>query len=176
MQQHVWHDGSRTAAAVCDSGEAFDKYAAAAGKRTSELGFMVSSCIDQVHESSAWLLCRNEITHMHLQLLTNEICCANAFSARRLHTALQGFEKTGLGERIANNLLTVCGSSSLQLAMGLAAAEVFITPAMPSTTARAAGIFMPVIKSVSQAVGSMPGEGQECHGCKPRRIAEMQLA
>jgi DASS family divalent anion:Na+ symporter len=70
----------------------------------------------------------------------------------------QGFEKTGLGERIANNLLTVCGSSSLQLALGLAAAEVLITPAMPSTTARAAGIFMPVIKSVSQAVGSMPGE------------------
>ncbi|WIA38713.1 hypothetical protein OEZ86_002013 [Tetradesmus obliquus] len=70
----------------------------------------------------------------------------------------RGFEKTGLGERIANNLLTVCGSSSLQLALGLAAAEVLITPAMPSTTARAAGIFMPVIKSVSQAVGSMPGD------------------
>ena len=80
--------------------------------------------------------------------------------------SLLGFEKTGLGERIANNLLTVCGSSSLQLALGLAAAEVLITPAMPSTTARAAGIFMPVIKSVSQAVGSMPGAGCGVQGCR----------
>jgi di/tricarboxylate transporter len=71
---------------------------------------------------------------------------------------LQGFEKTGLGERIANKLLTVCGSNSLGLAIGLAAAEVLVCPAMPSTTSRAAGIFMPVITSVSKAAGSYAGE------------------
>jgi DASS family divalent anion:Na+ symporter len=92
------------------------------------------------------------------------MCCAYMLCCCCQH--LQGFEKTGLGERIANNLLTVCGSSSLQLALGLAAAEVFITPAMPSTTARAAGIFMPVIKSVSQAVGSMPGAGRSATRCR----------
>lgn len=71
--------------------------------------------------------------------------------------SVQGFEKTGLGERIANKLLTICGSNSLQLALGLTAAEVLVSPAMPSTTARAAGVFMPVITSVSHAAGSMPG-------------------
>lgn len=70
----------------------------------------------------------------------------------------QGFERTGLGERIANRLLTVCGSNSLGLAVGLAAAEVLVCPTMPSTTSRAAGIFMPVITSVSKAAGSYPGD------------------
>jgi DASS family divalent anion:Na+ symporter len=42
--------------------------------------------------------------------------------------------------------------------MGLAAAEVLVCPAMPSTTSRAAGIFMPVITSVSKAAGSYPGD------------------
>lgn len=70
----------------------------------------------------------------------------------------KGFERTGLGERIANSLLTVCGSNSLGLAVGLAAAEVLVCPTMPSTTSRAAGIFMPVITSVSKAAGSYPGE------------------
>lgn len=70
----------------------------------------------------------------------------------------QGFERTGLGERIANSLLTVCGSNSLGLAVGLAAAEVLVCPTMPSTTSRAAGIFMPVITSVSKAAGSYPGD------------------
>ena len=77
---------------------------------------------------------------------------------------LQGFERTGLGERIANKLLTVCGSNSLGLAMGLAAAEMLVCPAMPSTTSRAAGIFMPVITSVSKAAGSYPGEAHAVYG------------
>jgi len=79
--------------------------------------------------------------------------------------ALQGFERTGLGERIANKLLTVCGTNSLGLAIGLAAAEVLVCPAMPSTTSRAAGIFMPVITSVSKAAGSYPGgHSAACYG------------
>lgn len=80
-----------------------------------------------------------------------------------LPSAVQGFERTGLGERIACALLTVCGSNSLGLAIGLAAAEVLVCPAMPSTTSRAAGIFMPVITSVSKAAGSYPGE--QSQGC-----------
>lgn len=49
----------------------------------------------------------------------------------------KGFEKTGLGERIANLFVKALGKSTLGLAYGLAAAETFISPAMPSTTARA---------------------------------------
>ncbi|GFY95486.1 dicarboxylate transport 2.1 [Actinidia rufa] len=36
--------------------------------------------------------------------------------------------------------------------------EALIAPAMPSTTARAGGVFLPIIKSLSLAAGSKPGE------------------
>ena len=49
------------------------------------------------------------------------------------------------------------GKSTLGLAYGLSAAETLIAPAMPSTTARAGGVFMPIINSLSLASGSEPG-------------------
>lgn len=48
------------------------------------------------------------------------------------------------------------GKSTLGLSYGLTAAETLIAPAMPSTTARAGGIFMPIISSLSQEAGSLP--------------------
>lgn len=41
---------------------------------------------------------------------------------------------------------------------GLSIAEALIAPAMPSTTARAGGIFMPIMNSLSLASDSKPGE------------------
>ena len=71
---------------------------------------------------------------------------------------MQGFEKTGLGRRVATIFVKWFGKSTLGLAYGLAAAEALLAPAMPSTTARAGGIFMPIINSLSRTAGSMPGE------------------
>eukprot|EP00884_Botryococcus_braunii_P000763 jgi/Botrbrau1/10688/Bobra.139_2s0018.1 len=68
-----------------------------------------------------------------------------------------GFQKTGLGERVANVFVKLCGKSTLGLAYGLSFAEALIAPAMPSTTARAGGIFMPIIDSLSRTAGSIPG-------------------
>lgn len=70
----------------------------------------------------------------------------------------KGFEKCGLGDRIANLFVKTMGKSTLGLAYGLTIAEGVIAPAMPSTSARAGGIFMPIIKSLSEAAGSFPGE------------------
>lgn len=70
----------------------------------------------------------------------------------------RGFEKTGLGERVATIFVKIFGKSTLGLAYGLSLAEAAIAPAMPSTTARAGGIFMPIINSLSLASGSKPGE------------------
>lgn len=70
---------------------------------------------------------------------------------------LQGFEKTGLGERVATLFVKAFGKSTLGLAYGLGFAEAAIAPAMPSTTARAGGIFMPIMSSLSQNAGSLPG-------------------
>ena len=50
------------------------------------------------------------------------------------------------------------GKSSLGLGYGLTMSELFLSPAIPSTTARAGGIFVPIIKSLSASAGSLPGE------------------
>lgn len=69
---------------------------------------------------------------------------------------IQGFEKTGLGERVAQIFVKFFGKSTLGLAYGLSFAEVLIAPAMPSTTARAGGIFMPIMNSLSLSAESKP--------------------
>ncbi|KAL4428826.1 hypothetical protein ABPG77_005264 [Micractinium sp. CCAP 211/92] len=70
----------------------------------------------------------------------------------------RGFEKTGLGERVATLFVKIFGKSTLGLAYGLSVAEACIAPAMPSTTARAGGIFMPIINSLSLNAGSKPND------------------
>jgi len=69
----------------------------------------------------------------------------------------KGFELTGLGERVALYFVKAVGKSSLGLSFVLNAADVIISTAMPSTTARAAGIFVPVMKSISDNSGSHAG-------------------
>ncbi|OIV91595.1 hypothetical protein TanjilG_09007 [Lupinus angustifolius] len=69
----------------------------------------------------------------------------------------RGFVKTGLGDRIATYFVKWMGKSTLGLAYGLTFSEVLIAPAMPSTTARAGGVFLPIIKSLSLSAGSEPG-------------------
>ena len=49
----------------------------------------------------------------------------------------KGFEKCGLGDRIANLFVKLMGKSTLGLSYGLVLAEGLIAPAMPSTSARA---------------------------------------
>ncbi|CAN6218021.1 unnamed protein product [Urochloa humidicola] len=68
----------------------------------------------------------------------------------------RGFVKTGLGDRIATYFVKWLGSSTLGLSYGLTISEACIAPAMPSTTARAGGVFLPIIKSLSLSAGSKP--------------------
>ncbi|KAI8470394.1 MAG: Sodium/sulfate symporter [Monoraphidium minutum] len=75
----------------------------------------------------------------------------------------KGFEKTGLGERVAEMLVRSFGGSTLSLGLSLALGEALLAPGMPSTTARGAGIFVPVIKSVSAAAGSYPEDDASRH-------------
>ena len=58
---------------------------------------------------------------------------------------------------MANIFVSALGSSTLGLSYGLVAAEALIAPAMPSTTARAGGVFLPIISSLSKQAGSLPG-------------------
>ncbi|KAL9231797.1 hypothetical protein vseg_006970 [Gypsophila vaccaria] len=71
----------------------------------------------------------------------------------------RGFVKTGLGDRIATYFVKWLGKSTLGLSYGLTLSEALVAPAMPSTTARAGGIFLPIIKSLSLSSGSSPDAG-----------------
>ncbi|KAK3185092.1 hypothetical protein Dsin_032378 [Dipteronia sinensis] len=73
----------------------------------------------------------------------------------------RGFVKTGLGDRIATYFVKCLGKSTLGLSYGLTISEALIAPAMPSTTARAGGIFLPIIKSLSLSSGSNPGDSSK---------------
>ncbi|XWS68260.1 hypothetical protein CRYUN_Cryun04dG0075500 [Craigia yunnanensis] len=70
----------------------------------------------------------------------------------------RGFVKTGLGDRIATYFVKWLGKSTLGLSYGLTLSEALIAPAMPSTTARAGGVFLPIIKSLSLSAGSRAGD------------------
>ncbi|KAL3515512.1 hypothetical protein ACH5RR_022414 [Cinchona calisaya] len=70
----------------------------------------------------------------------------------------RGFVKTGLGDRIATYFVKWLGKSTLGLSYGLTLSEALIAPAMPSTTARAGGVFLPIIQSLSLSAGSKPGD------------------
>lgn len=70
----------------------------------------------------------------------------------------RGFAKSGLGERVAAYAVRWLGKSSLGLSYGLVVAEALVAPAIPSSTARAGGVFCPVIKSLAVSVGSFPND------------------
>ncbi|KAD6795387.1 hypothetical protein R6Q59_020708 [Mikania micrantha] len=100
-------------------------------------------------------------------ILTNTLTFSAAFSAFTNEVIwlivisfffARGFVKTGLGDRIATYFVKWLGKSTLGLSYGLTLSETLIAPAMPSTTARAGGVFLPIIKSLSLSAGSMPND------------------
>ncbi|XP_051126669.1 dicarboxylate transporter 2.1, chloroplastic-like [Andrographis paniculata] len=68
----------------------------------------------------------------------------------------RGFVKTGLGDRVAMVFVRWLGKSTLGLSYGLVLGELAISPGMPSSTARAGGIFVPIIKSLAAGAESQP--------------------
>jgi DASS family divalent anion:Na+ symporter len=75
----------------------------------------------------------------------------------------RAFVKTNLGNRLAYYFVQLMGKSTLGLAYGLSFTEVILAPFIPSNTARAGGIMLPILKSVSQALGSDPKDKTEKH-------------
>lgn len=69
----------------------------------------------------------------------------------------KGFIKTGLGRRIAYQLIRLFGSSSLKLGYTLVLSDFIISPATPSNTARSGGIMFPIVRSLASVFGSEPG-------------------
>lgn len=68
-----------------------------------------------------------------------------------------GYEKTGLGRRLALNLVKWLGKRTLGLGYAVALADLVLAPFTPSNTARSGGTIFPVIKNIPPLYGSEPG-------------------
>lgn len=71
----------------------------------------------------------------------------------------RAFIKSGLGSRIAYLIIKAIGKSSLTLGYAITLSDFVISPATPSSTARAGGIIYPIIRSLSTALHSEPDDG-----------------
>jgi len=68
-----------------------------------------------------------------------------------------GYEKTGLGRRIALGLVRRLGHRTLGLGYAVALADLVLAPFTPSNTARSGGMIYPIIKSIPTLYDSSPG-------------------
>ncbi len=69
-----------------------------------------------------------------------------------------GYEKTGLGRRIALRLVQRLGGNTLGLGYAVTLADLVLAPFTPSNSARSAGTIFPVVRSIPALYGSEPGE------------------
>lgn len=69
----------------------------------------------------------------------------------------KAFVKTGLGRRIAYQIVKAIGHKTLNLAYAVILSDLILAPATPSNTARAGGILFPIVKSLCLVFDSNPG-------------------
>src|SRR5258707_6243234 len=69
-----------------------------------------------------------------------------------------GYERTGLGERIAVLLVKRMGKSTLLLGYGVTLADTILAPFIPSPTARSGGIIYPIVSDLAPIYGSKPND------------------
>jgi len=69
-----------------------------------------------------------------------------------------GYEKTGLGRRIALLLVKAMGRKTLTLGYAVAIADTILAPFTPSNTARSGGTIYPVIRNLPQLYDSKPND------------------
>lgn len=70
----------------------------------------------------------------------------------------RAFLKTGLGQRIAYVFLRMLGDSTLKVGYALVLSDLVLAPLTPSSGARAGAIMYPIVRGISTALGSEPGD------------------
>ena len=68
-----------------------------------------------------------------------------------------GYQKTGLGRRLALVLVKAMGKRTLGLGYAIAFADLLLAPGTPSNTARSAGTIYPIISNIPGLFGCEPG-------------------
>ena len=71
-----------------------------------------------------------------------------------------GYERTGLGRRIALALVRRLGGTTLGLGYAIALADLALAPFTPSNTARSGGMIFPIIRSIPGLYDSSPDQGR----------------
>jgi len=69
-----------------------------------------------------------------------------------------GYEKTGLGRRVALTLVKFLGGKTLGLGYAITLSDLVIAPFTPSNTARSGGTIYPIIRNIPDLYGSQPGK------------------
>ena len=72
-----------------------------------------------------------------------------------------GYQKSGLGRRIALFLIKTLGRRSLGLGYAVALADLVLAPFIPSNTARSGGTIFPIVNNVPAIYGSTPEQEPE---------------
>ncbi|HEU5296583.1 MAG TPA: DASS family sodium-coupled anion symporter [Burkholderiaceae bacterium] len=70
----------------------------------------------------------------------------------------RGVIKSGLGRRVALGFMRLLGKRTIGLGYGLAITELVVSPAMPSITARAGGVLLPITRAIAEVLDSRPGD------------------
>ncbi len=70
----------------------------------------------------------------------------------------RGLIKTGLGARIAYNVVARFGKKTLGIGYSLAIAETLLAPVTPSNTARGGAIIHPIMRAIASSFGSEPND------------------
>ena len=68
-----------------------------------------------------------------------------------------GYERTGLGRRLALHFVRRLGGSTLGVGYAIVLADIVLAPFTPSNTARSAGTIFPVIRNIPPLYDSQPG-------------------
>jgi divalent anion:Na+ symporter, DASS family len=82
-----------------------------------------------------------------------------------------GLAKTGLGKRIAYLLIHALGDNTLKLGYAIELADLAISPATPSNTARGGGIIFPIVRNLCSAFDSEPGPSSRKIGSYLMQVA-----
>jgi L-tartrate/succinate antiporter len=69
-----------------------------------------------------------------------------------------GYEKSGLGKRIALQLVKLMGKRTLTLGYAVTIADLILAPFTPSNTARSGGTIYPVIRNLPELYDSRPND------------------
>jgi anion transporter len=69
-----------------------------------------------------------------------------------------GYDKTGLGRRIALWLVKLLGKRTIGLGYAVMLADLLVAPVMPSNTGRSAGVIFPIVRGIPGLYGSEPGK------------------